>query len=286
VTHESIERLWHRISRYRLSVLVLLLALLIATVPLAPLIWVVFTALKNPSRVIENPLGPPTGAWHWENFASAWQAANFGTYFVNSLVVAIPTVLAVVVLSLLAAYPFAVMSFRLRKVLFTVFLAGLTIPLSVLIIPLFYEIRSLGLDGTPLALILPQVAIQLPFGILLLAGFIRELPREVLDAGRIDGCDQVQLLRHVVAPLTWPGVLTLVVFVFMWTWNQFLLPLVLVHQDSGRTLPLGLAFFQGRFNTNIPLMMAGATITFLPIVLVYVVFQRQFIRGITAGAIR
>jgi raffinose/stachyose/melibiose transport system permease protein len=253
--------------------------------PVAPLLWIIFTAFKDRGRVIRDPLALPS-AWHWENFREAWRVGNFDTYFGNSLLVALPTVAGVLLFSLMAAYAFALMRFRGRRGLFILFLLGLTIPLTVLIIPLFYEIRAMGLLNSLWALILPQIAIQLPFGILLLYGFIRHLPGEILDAGMIDGCNHWTLLRHIVTPLCRPALLTLLVFTFMWTWNQFLLPVVVIHTDAARTLPVGLAFFQGRYTTDLPLLMAGATITFLPVIIVYAIFQRQFIQGIAAGAFK
>jgi raffinose/stachyose/melibiose transport system permease protein len=198
----------------------------------------------------------------------------------------LPVLLAVLALSLLAAYSFALRSFRGKNLLFGIFLFGLTIPLGVLILPLFYQLLSMKLLNTLWALILPQIAIALPFGILLLYSFIRDLPNEILDSGRIDGCNDLSLLYHIVFPLSRPALLTLLIFNFMWTWNQFLLPVVLIQKDSFRTLPVGLTFFQGQFANDVPLLMAGATITFLPVVLIYVIFQRQFIQGIAAGALK
>ena len=258
---------------------------IVSLVILFPFYLVLVTALKDERRIIQNPLGLPT-TWHWGNFVDAWRIGHFGIYFRNSVLVVIPTVLAVLIFSLLAAYAFAQMRFRGSNALFTLLLVGLAIPLDVLIIPLFYEMLKLQLLSTIWALILPQVAIGLPFGVLLLRAFIQDLPQELLDAGRIDGCNRFRLLVHVVLPLCRPALLSLLVFIFMWTWNQFLLPLVLVQSDNARTLPIGLSFFQGRFSTDLSLLMAGVTITFVPVVLIYVVFQRQIIRGITAGAVK
>lgn len=250
-----------------------------------PILWVVFTALKTQQDVSLDPLGLPK-EWHWENIAAAWQVGHFGQYFRNSLLVVIPSVAAILFLSLLGAYAFAVLGFRGKGVLFTLFLAGLTIPESVLIIPLFYETLSLGILNTLWAIIFPQIALSLPFGILLLYSFIRDLPRELLDAGRIDGCSDGSLLIHIVAPLCRPALLSLLVFNFMWAWNDFLMPMILIQNDSSRTLPVGLNFFQGRYVTNLPLLMAGATIAFLPVIVVYALFQREFIKGITTGALK
>jgi len=261
------------------------IAAMIGLVVAVPLVWVVFTALKSSRQVSLDPLGLPD-VWHWENIPSAWQVGHFERYFGNSVLVSVPSVAITLILSLLAAYAFAVLSFKGKSILFTLFLAGLTLPESVLIIPLFYEMVALGLLNTLWALILPQIALSLPFAILLLYGFIRGLPQELLDAGRIDGCTEWSLLFQVVAPLCRPALLSLMVFNFMWAWNSFLLPMILIQVDSQRTLPAGLNYFQGRYVTNLPLLMAGAAISFLPVIVVYAIFQRQFIKGITTGAFR
>jgi len=258
------------------------LAVLSLTV-LFPFYLVLVTALKSDNRVSENPLGLPD-VWHWGVFRQAWDQGHFGSYFMNSVYVVVPVVLAVLAGSLMAAYAFATMRFRGRGILFAILVAGLTIPLEIIVTPLFYEMLHLGLLDTLWALILPQIAINLPFGVLLLRAFIGDLPRDLMDAGRMDGCGQFRLLTRVVLPLCRPALLSLLVFTFMWTWNQFLLPLIMVQSDSVRTLPIGLSYFQGRYVSELPLMMAGVTITFLPIMVVYLFFQRQIIRGITTGA--
>ena len=260
-------------------------AILVTALAIAPVVLVILTSFKDASQVIAHPLGIPT-RWHWGNFADAWRQGNFSTYFGNSIEVVIPAVLGILVCSLLGAYAFARRNFRGKRLLFVVFLVGLTVPLDILVVPLFYEMRDLGLLDSLWALILPQIAIGLPFGLLLLRSFIEDLPEEVFQAAELDGCSGFKTLIHIVVPLTRPALITLVVFNFMWTWNQFLLPIVMIQSDGARTLPVGLNYFQGRYSTDVPLLMAGATIAFLPVVLVYVVFQRQFIRGITVGAVK
>ncbi|MFO8037581.1 MAG: carbohydrate ABC transporter permease [Anaerolineales bacterium] len=262
-----------------------LLAVFISFAAVIPMFWVISDAFKDRGRVISDPLGLPD-VWHWENFITAWKQGHFGVYFINSILVVVPVVFFVLLFCVMAAYAFALMKFKFRNQLFVLFLAGLTIPLSVLIIPLFYEMLGLGLINTLWALILPQIAISMPFGILLLHSFILEMPTEILDAGRIDGCNRWQMLIYVVVPLSHPALLSLLIFEFMWTWNNFLLPVILVQKDSSRTLPVGLNFFQGQYVTDVPLMMAAATITFLPVVIVYIIFQRQFIKGIAAGSLK
>jgi len=279
-THRSSRR--ERVAGSALRTLVAGLASLTVVLPLT---WIVSTSLKTRTEVSMAPLALPT-TWLWSNYPEAWVVGRFGTYFMNSVLVVVPVVVCVLLLSLLASYAFAFYEFRFKRPLFVLLLAGLTIPIGVLVVPLYYQMVSFKLLNTLWALILPEIAISLPFGVLLLRSFMAGLPREILDAARIDGANDWQLLWRVVAPLTRPAMLSLLIFTFMWSWNQFLLPVVLLQTESSRTLPLGLNFFQGRYSANYPLLMAGATISFIPIVLIYVAFQRQFIRGITAGALK
>lgn len=262
-----------------------LLLTVLAVGVLFPFYLVLSTSLKDDQQVADNPLAPPKH-WMWSNFSQAWVDGHFNQYFVNSVLVVVPTVLLVLALSMFAAYAFAVRRFRGSTALFALLMVGLTVPLDILIIPLYYEMLDFHILNTLWALILPQVAMSLPFGILLLRAFIQDLPRALLEAARIDGCSEWRLLIHIVIPLCRPPLLSLLVFVFMWTWNQFLLPLVLTQSDSARTIPIGLSVFQGRYVTELPLLMAGVTIAFVPVVVVYVFFQRHIINGITAGALK
>jgi raffinose/stachyose/melibiose transport system permease protein len=272
-----------RLSRLR-STSYTALAGLLSLFVLVPLFLVFVTALKDRLQIAQNPLGLPD-VYLWENFARAWKEGNFGLYFQNSILITFPSVISVVVLSLLAAYAFALMKFPFKEILFIFFLAGMTIPLGVLAIPLFYEMLDLGLINTHWALILPQIGISMPFGILLLRSFIQSLPREIIDAGRIDGCSDWGLLWRIVMPISSPAVYSLVIFMFTWSWNEFLLATVLLQTEATRTLPLGLNFFRGRYSSDFPMLMAGAIITFIPVVIVYVIFQRQFLKGIVAGSL-
>jgi len=260
------------------------LAGLLSLFVLVPLFLVFVTALKDRLQIAQNPLGLPEVAL-WGNFVRAWEEGSFGLYFRNSILITFPSVVAVVVFSLLAAYAFALLKFPFKEILFIFFLAGMTIPLGVLAIPLFYEMLDLGLINTHWALILPQIGISMPFGILLLRSFIQDLPREIIDAGRIDGCSDWGLLWRIVMPISRPAVYSLVIFIFTWSWNEFLLATVLLQTEATRTLPLGLNFFRGRYSSDFPMLMAGAIITFIPVVIVYVIFQRQFIKGIAAGSL-
>jgi raffinose/stachyose/melibiose transport system permease protein len=260
-------------------------AALLSLAVLVPFSWVVSTALKSRRDLAFNPLGLPS-EWLWQNFSNAWTQGHFSQFFLNSVLVAIPTVTLVLVLSTLAAYAFSQMKFRGKNLFFVLFLVGLMIPLSILIIPLYYELLSLGLLNTHWALILPQVAQTIPFGILLLRSFMDDFPHEILDAAEIDGCTTLDLLWRIVIPISTPALTSLLIFTFMWNWNHFLTAVIFIQKESLRTLPVGLMYFQQRYISDIPLMMAGALITVVPVVLIYAIFQRQFIKGMTAGALK
>ena len=272
-----------RLERRRVAWTAFAAACSLAT--LAPLFWIVTTSLRTRREVAADPIGLPADP-QWETYVDAWSTARFDQLFLNSTIVAAGTVLGVLVLGVLAAYALVLLPVPGRTPLFTLFVAGLIVPIGLLVVPLFYEMLALGLLNTLWALILPQVAISLPFAIVLLRAFIADIPGEILDAATVDGAGRLRLLRTIVLPLIRPAILALVVFDVIWSWNQFLLPLVLTQDPRAHTLPLGLSFFMGRYAVDFPRLMAGATISLVPTIIVFVLFQRHMIRGITAGAFK
>ena len=184
----------------------------------------------------------------------------------------------------LAAYAFALYDFRFKRSIFILLLFGMTVPVGLLIIPLYYQMLSLGLLDSLWAIIFPQLALGIPISTLLLRTFVGSIPRDLLDAARLDGANSWGLLWRVVFPLSRAALLTLAILQFMWVWNQFILPVVLISDRASRTLPTALSAFLGRYTTDTHLLMAGAAISFIPVVIIFVVFQRRFVRGITSGA--
>jgi raffinose/stachyose/melibiose transport system permease protein len=252
-------------------------------VALAPIAGIVLTALHTPGELAS--FGTP-GGFHVRNFATAWDEGNFSSYLRASAIVAVSVVVISTVLSILAGYAFGMMRFRGHQALFYLFLLGLTIPLEAIVVPLYYDLRDLSLTDTYAALILPQVGVSVAFGTFWMRAFFRSVPRSLVEAARLDGSSSWSTLWRVLLPAARPAVLTMVVLVFMWTWNEFLLALVMVTDESLRTAPLGLAFFQGRNTTDFALLAAGSVIVATPVVLVYVFLQRHFIRGMLSGAIK
>lgn len=264
--------------QYALLTLVLLIAL-------APIMLMWMSAFKTRQQISVNPLALPTSLT-LTNLTQAWTVGRFGQYVTNSILVTIPVVLGVVALSALAGYGFARFRFWGHQLIFYAFLIGLMVPFQSIMIPLYFNIKNLGLLGTYWAMILPAIGLGLPFGIFLLQSFFRGLPHELGDSARVDGCNEFQVFWRVLLPLARPAVSSLVVFQFMWTWNAYLMPLLLLNQEALRPITLGLMFFQGRYTSDYALISAGVTIVTLPIILVYIVMQRQFLRGLTAGALR
>jgi raffinose/stachyose/melibiose transport system permease protein len=256
-----------------------------AFVSLFPIVTIWLTAFKTNRDLAASFFGLPS-AWRWENLLEAWDTGRFSAFFTNSLIVVVPVVVVSLVLSTLAGFAFARWRFRGSGVLFFLLLLGLMVPFEGVIIPLYYYTRSLGLLNTYWALILPQIGLSVAFGTFWMRAFFLSAEPELLDAAAVDGAGPLQALRLVMLPLAGPALMTLGVLFFTWTWNEFLLALVLAPGGSVQTLPVGLGFFVGQHTTDIPLLAAGATIVSVPIVVVFVVLQRSFIRGMVGGAIK
>jgi raffinose/stachyose/melibiose transport system permease protein len=270
---------WNKlIPRY----LILTIFMLIVCIPL----WgALMSAFKTDSELFSSPFSLPQ-TWTLENFKEAWTVGRFSQFFKNSVFVTTVVVIVSVFLSILSGYAFGQLPLPGKKLLFPLMLIGYMVPFEAVIIPLYHWMGALGLRNTYWALILPQIGLSVSFGTLWMSSFFENAPQELVDAATIDGATRWQTLWQILFPLSRPATTTLIVLIFMWTWNEFLLALVMVQSESMRTLPVGLAFFQGRFSSNIPLMAAGAIIVALPTILIYILFQRFFIRGMFGGAIK
>lgn len=232
---------------------------------------------------VSAPLGE-SGGLHLENFARAWTVGGFGRTLGNSLVVAAIVVSLATTLAILAGYAFGTMRFRGSTALFYLFLLGLMIPAEATIIPLFFDLRTLGLTDTYLAIAMPQVAQSIAFGTFWLRAQFRATPTSLLEAAALDGAGPLQALLRILVPASRPAIVTMVVLVFMWTWNEFLIALIMAPGGRLRTAPLGLANFQGQYTSETALLAAGAVIVALPTVILFLFLQRHFIRGMLEGA--
>nr|WP_299037644.1 carbohydrate ABC transporter permease [uncultured Pseudokineococcus sp.] len=262
----------HRAASYVVLVVFALLAL-------GPVVTVLVAALSPESAAAGD--GPRVA-----NFADAWVQGRFGQYMATSALVAVVVVVAAVLLSIMSGYAFGTMEFRGREVLFYLFLLGIMVPAEAVVVPLFFDLRSLGLTNTVWGIALPQVAQSVAFGTYWMRAYFRTTNRSLIEAARLDGAGPHRLLWSVLVPIGRPAITTLVLLVFMWTWNEFLIPLVMAPAGQLRTAPLGLALFQGQYTQGTSLLAAGAVLVALPVVVVYLVLQRHFIRGMLEGAVR
>jgi len=254
-----------------------------ALITIVPFGLLLLTSFKSQPDLMKGAFVLPAYP-HFENYVNAWVDGHFSTYFLNSVLVVIPVVAVSTLIGILTGFAFAFLSIPFKKTAFVVLTVGMMVPTEAFIIPLYYEMRYLGLINTYWALILPQVAMSVPFATIFMASAMRQMPTELLEAAVLDGATRQQVLWGIIVPLLRPAASTLALFLFIWTWNEFLIPLILVNDDALRTLPIGMLFFQGKYTVNTPVLTAGAVIVILPIVVVYLIFQRKFIDGLTSGA--
>jgi raffinose/stachyose/melibiose transport system permease protein len=257
---------------------------LFAVVSLTPVAGILSTAFG--SRTSLDPGFSLPESLDWGNFAEAWTQARFGSYLLNSVLVTVAVVALTGVLAVLAAYAFGVLRFPGATPLFYLFVLGLTLPQEALVVPLYFDLRYWQLTDTYWALILPQTAQSLAFGVFWMRTYFRGTPRSVTEAARLDGASSWTTLWRVLVPMGRPALSTMAVIVFMWTWNEFLLALVMVSDEAHRTVPLGLAFFQGQHSSDTALLAAASVLIALPVVVVYVALQRRSIEGMLTGAVK
>ena len=261
-----------------------------------PFFWMALTSLKTRAEVFSSPpLSLPSGA-HWENYVTMWTAfgdVTFGTFFLNSVKLATLNMVGQVIACSLAAYAFAVIGFRGRGVIFGILLATLIIPFQVVLVPNFILWRNLphptsesgNFIGTQEPLWVGAF-LGGAFGIFLLRQFFLAIPTELADAARIDGANPWQIFRRIYLPLARPAIATLAIFEFMWSWNDLIDPLIYLRHLDQYTTTVGLAFFEGQFVGKWPEMMAGAMVSLLPMIILFVIAQKYFVRGIALTGLK
>jgi multiple sugar transport system permease protein len=254
-----------------------------ALLMLIPLVWMVITSIQTPSEARHFPPHLIPEGIHWQNYPDALNAAPFGRFFLNSTIVTLCSVAGNVVFCSLAGYAFARLKFFGRDVLFVIILATLMVPFQVVMIPTFLIIQKLNLANSLTALILPNLVT--PFGIFLLRQFFRTLPIELEEAARIDGCTRLGVLFRVVLPLSMPALATVAIVTFLWTWNDFLWPLIVTTSTDQSTVQLGLSYFQGAHQTQWTLLMAGNVMSLAPMLIIFIFAQRWFVRSLASAGV-
>lgn len=265
--------------------LVLTLALAVAAIFwISPLVLLVITAVRPLSDFIGNgPLSWPD-QFTWTNFKDAWGIGNFATTYRNSAFLALLKVPLGVLVSAMLGYALAKLRMKFRRtVMFTVFL-GLTIPIYIAIVPVFIMMRSAGATDSLFGLIGPYLAFGIPFEVLVLQSFFRQIPDEIIEAAKVDGAGDWRIFFTVILPLSTPALVTVAILDAVATWNEFLFALILLNSDANKTIPVGLLNFQGQFANNNTGLAAGILIAVVPILIAYTLLQRWIVGGLTAGA--
>ena len=256
----------------------------VAAIMLVPLVWMVIVSLETRDQATSFPPQLIPSSVHLSNYSDAWNAAPFAHFFVNSLLYSLATVAGNLLFCSLAAYAFARIRFFGREVLFVVLLATLMVPFQVILIPTFLIVKKLGMVDSIGGLIMPNLCSA--FGIFMLRQFFRTLPIELEEAARIDGTSRLGILFKIVLPLSLPALATLGIIQFMWSWNDFLWPLIIIDSQAHSTLQLGLSQFQGGHFTQWNLLMAGTVMSQIPMLALFLFAQRWFIRSVAFTGIK
>lgn len=274
------------VGRLRGAIIQIVLAVWLLVV-LFPFLWLIYTSFKTDREIFFSPwLLPHT--WQFDNYARAWVGAHIGTFFLNSVVVVAFSLAFTVLLSAMTAYVLARYEFPGRQFITYGFMAGMTFPVFLALVPLFFLVKTVGLIDTLPGLVVAYVAYSLPFSIFFLLGFFRSLPSELGEAAIIDGASQQQVFWRIMFPLAQPGLLTVAIFNFLGQWNQYILPLVLIQNSAKYVLTQGLAYMaiQQYYTNDWSGLFAALVIVMIPTILVYAIFQGQLSRGITVGALK
>lgn len=249
-----------------------------------PFLWMISTSLKTEMQAYQFPPVWIPDPMVWRNYLDTWQALPFDLFFLNSAFVSLMLTAGQLATCSLGAFAFARLRFPGREQLFVLYLATLMIPFQVIMIPLFVLVSRMGWIDSYWGLTVPLIFS--PYGTFLLRQFFKSIPRELEDAAKIDGCTYWRIYWNIMMPLSKPALATLGIFVFMWSWNNFLWPLLIVNSLEMKTLPLGLAYFLGQYTIYWNLLMVGATISLLPVLIVFFFAQRFFIEGITLTGLK
>lgn len=250
-----------------------------------PIIWIMYSSLKTKEEFMLDIIALPKNP-QFNNYRTAFLDGNLSTYFLNSILNSVVTVALVCVIAFCIGYVLSRYQFRGRNFIYTLFIAGMLVPVYSLIVPLFIQFKQLGMYDKLGTLILPYVSLRLPLSIFLYESFIRTIPVEIDEAAYIDGAHIFHTMGRIIFPICKPVISTVFILAFLDTWNEFPFALVLITKDALRTLPVGLTNFYGQYTTDYTTLMAALVLSILPVIIVYLIFRKQIIQGMTAGAVK
>ncbi|XOK62555.1 carbohydrate ABC transporter permease [Paenibacillus elgii] len=258
---------------------------LYALVTLYPLFWLFVSSFKTNEEFHSKPFSLPE-VWQWDNFVRAWEVSAMGTSLVNSTIVTVLSLALTLVLGALAAYVLARFDFKLKPLFMGLFLLGMLIPIHSTLVPLFVLMKKVKLLDTYAALVFPYTAFELPLAIFVVAAYLTAIPKEIEEAALIDGTGYWGIFFRMMLPLSLPALSTIAILGFLRFWNDFAFALVFISKPALKTIPLSLSVFATGYATDYKLTMAAMSIAVLPTIIVYLLFQEQIMKGMTAGAVK
>jgi raffinose/stachyose/melibiose transport system permease protein len=275
----------NRIKKYLPRVIQYLVLSLVTVLVLVPIVILIFTALKTRGEALTQPYAVPNPP-RWENFTGILVTGTFWRLLLNSVIVMVASTLGVLVVCSMAAFVFARMKFRGKNLAFNLLTLGLMFPINIAILPVYLLIRQMGLTNSLLAVVLVQTAFAIAGNIMILRGFFMTIPAELEDAAYIDGCSSLGFFWRILLPLARPALSAVAALTMIVSWNDLLVPLVLIDKETLWTLPLGTMQFQGQYGQDIALVAAFTTLSALPAIIFYLIAERQIVSGLTAGAVK
>lgn len=266
------------------SVIVGFVALLLIGLMLAPVVYIILGGFRSNAEITVDPSGFPT-QWNWQNYADVLVSPVFWGQVGNSAIAAIGTTVLVVALGLMAAYALSRYRFRGRGAVYALFTAGLMFPMTVAITPLYILVRNIGLTNSLAGVIIPQIAFALPLTIIILSPFLAAIPKELHEASSIDGLGRLGFFWRMVLPLAVPAVVTVGILAFVNSWNSYMLPLFILNNEAAYTLPLGTQAFASQYSVDTARVLAFTSLSMIPALLFFSVFERRIVGGLT-GAVK
>lgn len=263
-----------------------LVLIAIAVVWIAPFVFILFTSFKANATVMGSSAFAPPTSLEWGNYSAAWARGRFSTTVLNSAVITIVKVPLGLIISAMAAYALSRIALPGGRVIFLLVLFGTMLPFQVMLAPLFTLVNSFGLINTKVGIILPYLAFGVPYQVFILHGFFSEVPKELSEAALVDGASHFTIFRRIFLPISLPVLAALLILDFVATWNEFAMALVILQDNGAWTLPLGLMSFQSQFQSDYGQLNAAIVMTVLPATIVYLIFQRYFVAGLTSGAVK
>jgi raffinose/stachyose/melibiose transport system permease protein len=271
--------------RYFQRFLAYIVLSLLSVINILPILWMALNSFKSGVEYSQDQFSIPH-LWAWSNYTKAWETANLGVFFGNSIYITFISIILTVFLSSLASFFLARFEFKGRNLLYSFFLIGMLVPIHATLVPLFLLMQKLNLLDTRAALIITYTSFHLPITIFILVGFMRTFSREIEEAAVMDGCSLYGTFFRIILPMTRPAIATVIILNFVYNWNEYLLALVLIGKTSLKTIPLGIASFSDMEVSNPTLQMAALTMVLIPTVIFYLLMEKQLVKGMTSGAVK